>query len=886
MFVRQKINLCLLLLVFLGSGCALVEDGAPKLSTGLIATPVNYYSTPKARYLGTKYKENLDRIAERIVRNPETAQLQFANNISSVGGIGFFTHSATTTPDERYLEVVLATPETFETKGEYSDKVHRLFSRYGSELLAMIAGERQIFQDKELSGYGLNFTWRTVVSEAGSSRVGLARAIIYFHKQKVADFLRQGLSEGELLREAVIFAVEDNGPLELVSYQARETQPDFRPAIREDNLPPVVAKPTPLADSATTRRGGTETIEAKPSSRTKEPVDRRSGDMLPSAASEKPEKKDAPAAKKKLPMVSGPEQSRTVAKQSSPTKDDKDSDKVAFKHDPTEAISASSSPAKPQPSPTPTASGSPPSGSAARASGAIKGAEKSKASNLDPGDPPAQLQSRESMATEKTAEIRAEQSTGAGVNTLTSKPDAEMARTASKPVAPIVLAKRPAEAATVEPRFEGAPPESAALPHPVLKAPSPPAVRETEEKKLPEPASSLGKRQDLSKTETVPATMPVPRQPSIITKQSQPVASPKPETLPSIGKTPASVMPAEAARPLESRPMESVTAHAAEKKTSEVREIARAPLRPPAAVGEQEEKKVSVPTSSIDKLEDVAKTETVPAPAMPAKQSRAAANPSEAAPSAKPEAAVSVGKTPTVVTPPDVAKPLETKPAASLPKVKGEKKPSGMKEIARTPLPPPVVSAAPKSAPEPLAKSTAPALSSPRETGVKDTAVIEPPVREPSPVPESMTLPVPSAEVDKPVGTPAESEPVPPAVRENAADKPAAEQLALLRKPHQTTVKKRPLVRPIPRSLEGFIIQVSFSDKERALNWAEKMEQKGFAVSVTEAGAGGALRVRLGNFPGRDAAERQLRNFKKEGMNGIVINLPQAFRPGARASLP
>ena len=124
------------------------------------------------------------------------------------------------------------------------------------------------------------------------------------------------------------------------------------------------------------------------------------------------------------------------------------------------------------------------------------------------------------------------------------------------------------------------------------------------------------------------------------------------------------------------------------------------------------------------------------------------------------------------------------------------------------------------------------------------------------------------------------------AVQERAAEKPAAEQLALLRKPEPATVEKKPLARPMPRPLEGFIIQIGFSDKEKAQNWAEKMERRGYAVSVTEAGATGALRVRVGNFTMRDDAERELRNFKQQGMNGIVINLPQAFRPVARSSVP
>ena len=233
-------RICFTFLVFLGliHGCSLMDEGASKkpATSGFTATPASYYSTAKAKYLGTKYKDNLDRIVERIVRSPKTASLQFANNISSVGGIGFFTHSATKTPDERYLEVVLATPETFETKGEYSEKIHQLFSRYGFDLLSSLSGDSEIYQDGELSGYGLNLAWRTVVTEPGGNRVGMARAIIYFPKDKVRSFLREEIKQNDLLRDAVIFGEEENGPLALVSYQPQNPRPDFRPAIREDNL--------------------------------------------------------------------------------------------------------------------------------------------------------------------------------------------------------------------------------------------------------------------------------------------------------------------------------------------------------------------------------------------------------------------------------------------------------------------------------------------------------------------------------------------------------------------------------------------------------------------------------------------------------------------------
>jgi len=251
----RKISVVLVSLSCLFFGCTMQDGGSVKkpAPSGLISTPLSYYSTAKAKYLAAKYKENLDRIIEQVVRNPKTAPLQFANNIASVGGIGFFTHSATKTADERYLEVVLATPETFETKGDYSEKVQRLFSLYGFDLLRILSGDGELYQDGELAGYGLNLAWRNVVADPAGNRVILARAIIYLPKDKVRTYLKSEIKQNELLADAVIFGEEEDRPLTLVSYRPQDTHPDVRPAIREDNLTVTAdskpSKAAPVANS-------------------------------------------------------------------------------------------------------------------------------------------------------------------------------------------------------------------------------------------------------------------------------------------------------------------------------------------------------------------------------------------------------------------------------------------------------------------------------------------------------------------------------------------------------------------------------------------------------------------------------------------------------------
>jgi cell division protein FtsN len=136
----------------------------------------------------------------------------------------------------------------------------------------------------------------------------------------------------------------------------------------------------------------------------------------------------------------------------------------------------------------------------------------------------------------------------------------------------------------------------------------------------------------------------------------------------------------------------------------------------------------------------------------------------------------------------------------------------------------------------------------------------------PEPIPDPMLAPAPP--------------PLPPQPAPTVSAVPSSEQVASLRvTPADSLTEKKPAPRPVAKALSGFIVQVAFADTRAAQAWAEAMERRGFAVSVTETGETGAVRVRLGNFVARDDAERQLRALRQEGLKGIVINLPQAFRP-------
>jgi len=805
------------------SACAMLDDSAPKkpATTGLIATPPSYYSTTKAKYLAAKYKENLDRMVERIVRNTKTSSLQFANNISSVGGIGFFTHSATKSPDERYLEVVLATPETFETKGEVSEKVQRLFSRYGLDLLGIISGDGDIYRDRELSGYGLNLAWRNVISEPSGNRVTLARAIIYFSKERVLNFLRNELNQNDLLGEAVIFAVDEDGPLNLVSYKPQELRPDFRPAIREDDLTSVpVASKQPQPPSPVASKEVGQKIDQKLEVAIKDPAVAVPGAKAIQQETKAETKKPVASAQKSSAKSIQPSETTVeAAKQGSPAPR-KDSARVPSTKQADSNLPSAATPAvvpiekavpatvaKPAPS-----TGSDIAGEQAR----VTGGEATRAMTPKPITP-----------VEKPE-------TGA-------PPVAEPVKPAPRAAAPKVIAEAPKIEA-----IPGAKPAAVSVVNPAEKQPS--VAPEKTEGKTVAPLPLVTKAESAAAS-AAPSGEIAPRS----APEKIPVANAS-----EARKVPAPVKTAEPTQPVESTAITAVTP------------VVKSETRPPQA---------QVPAAAVK-----AKVEEKVG-ALPTRE-RAAAAPADSAQENKnlesKTREVTPRQAPLAKAPVQTPAPEQTKAAPAPASAKVETQPMEVKPS------PPAVTAKPKeTVAEKPANEQVVLLRKPAEAISEKAPTAKATVHTPMP---EQARPAPPISVAKPQAPAIEVKPTPPAVaaksKETVAERLANEQVALLTKPIESIPERKPLTHSAQKALEGFIIQVAFNDKEKARHWAESMERRGYAVSVTEAGTDGALRVRLGNFPLRDDAERQLRNFKQDGLSGIVINLPQAFRPEARSSVP
>ncbi|MGH7830806.1 MAG: hypothetical protein ACREP8_11570, partial [Candidatus Binatia bacterium] len=197
--------------------------------TGFIVTPPSSYTTQKGRYLGQRYHPNLERLVQQLVQNPATRNLQFSNNLVSVGGIGFFTHSATRSPDERYLEVVLGLPDLMEGKSDFNSKVNRLFSQYGSEVLTVLSGDSEIYSEKEVAGFGLNFSWRSTSEGPSGPRIILERVVAYFSKEETRRLVRREVSVDRLLSGAVIFVMQGESPASLLRYASPASKSEVQP---------------------------------------------------------------------------------------------------------------------------------------------------------------------------------------------------------------------------------------------------------------------------------------------------------------------------------------------------------------------------------------------------------------------------------------------------------------------------------------------------------------------------------------------------------------------------------------------------------------------------------------------------------------------------------
>ena len=225
--VSTRWGLLLLITLLSCSATKPQNNTPPVVEAGISLTPpahyTTYYSTQKARALGESYNENLDRLLERLTQSP-IGKMQFSNAIVSLS-LGFFTHSASRPPDERYLEVILGIPDILEAETDVNITVSRLFSQYGREILSILASDTTIAEDQKVAGYGLNFSWRNMLRTPSGPRMTMQEAVIYIPKKKAERFLKQQIDDDELLGTSTLFVRQGENPSQQIRYVPPPSQP-------------------------------------------------------------------------------------------------------------------------------------------------------------------------------------------------------------------------------------------------------------------------------------------------------------------------------------------------------------------------------------------------------------------------------------------------------------------------------------------------------------------------------------------------------------------------------------------------------------------------------------------------------------------------------------
>jgi hypothetical protein len=268
----------LVLLLVAAHGCATRKPPPVPSPTGkttqLPASYYNtYYSTQKARTLGETYSDNLDHILEQLTQS-SIGKLQFANAVVSLS-VGFFTHAASQPPDERYLEAIIGMPDILDEEKDFSTLVGQIFSDYGRELLSTMTQDEAIARETKIAGYGLHFSWRSLLKTPSGPRLSMREAVLYFAKDQTQQFLTHQITQDTFLARATLFSRQGERPAELVPYAPpmRASQPLSRlqPDSREDTPtqslydqePPQVIQPlsTPAID---TIRESLRPVESSP----------------------------------------------------------------------------------------------------------------------------------------------------------------------------------------------------------------------------------------------------------------------------------------------------------------------------------------------------------------------------------------------------------------------------------------------------------------------------------------------------------------------------------------------------------------------------------------------------------------------------------------------
>ena len=135
--------------------------------------------------------------------------------------------------------------------------------------------DEAIARETKIAGYGLHFSWRSLLKTPSGPRLSMREAVLYFAKDQTQQFLTHQITQDTFLARATLFSRQGERPAELVPYAppTRASQPlsHLQPDSREDTPtqslydqePPQVIQP-PLTPEIDTTRESLRPVESSP----------------------------------------------------------------------------------------------------------------------------------------------------------------------------------------------------------------------------------------------------------------------------------------------------------------------------------------------------------------------------------------------------------------------------------------------------------------------------------------------------------------------------------------------------------------------------------------------------------------------------------------------
>jgi len=165
-------------------------------------TPIQDYTTPKAKSLGVAYQKQLLQFSEQIYHCLPWLDV-------GKGGLGFKKPVKSET-DDRYLSLWLTIDQTDDDKFKtmsLEQRVSAMFSRYGVDMLRRMTQIPGVMGDPNVYGFAVILNW--LKPGTGTAPQTVAETVSFFiDKKSLAEFLDHKLPTPEFVQRAKVDVFE------------------------------------------------------------------------------------------------------------------------------------------------------------------------------------------------------------------------------------------------------------------------------------------------------------------------------------------------------------------------------------------------------------------------------------------------------------------------------------------------------------------------------------------------------------------------------------------------------------------------------------------------------------------------------------------------------